>query len=163
MPKQKHQKIHLGEKVLAEWKAPEFRNLKKLNQYKLGSLILGVLLLAWAVCNSNFLFAFILILGVFLIYFISDYRPKNYSFMITDTGVWVDSEVFRFIEIDRFWIAPYLTKKDKFFIFHSSKQKETRVPVPIDRAEEIRQIVNDYVPQAEHKLSLFDLIEQAFL
>ena len=163
MPKQKHQKIHLGEKVLAEWKAPEFRNLKKVKDFKLGSLVLGSFLLAWAIYNSNFLFAFILILGVFLIYFISDYRPKTYHFMITDTGVWVDDAVYRFIEMDRFWVAPYITPKDKFFVFSLPRRKDIRIPVPLEKAEEIRQIVNDYVPQSEHKISLFDLVEQLFL
>ena len=163
MPKQKHQKIHLGEKVLAEWKAPEFRNLKKIKDFKLGSLIIGSLLLAWAVYNSNFLFAFILVLGVFLIYFISDYHPKTYHFMLTDTGVWINDDVYRFIEMDRFWVAPYVTKKDKFFVFSLPRRKDIRIPVPLDQSEELRQIVNDYVPQAEHKISLFDLVEQLFL
>lgn len=163
MVTEKHQKIHLGEKVLAEWKAPEFRNLKKIKDFKLGSLVVGGLLLAWAIYNSNFLFAFILVLGVFLIYFISDYHPKIYHFMITDTGVWVDNTVYRFIEIDRFWMAPYITKKDKFFVFSLPRRKDLRIPVPLEKAEELRQIVNDYVPQSEHKISLFDLVEQLFL
>ena len=163
MSEQKHQKLHLGEEVLAEWKAPEFRNLKKIRDFKLGSLILGGLLLTWAIYNSNFLFAFILVLGVFLIYFISDYHPKSYHFMITDTGVWVDNTVYRFIEMDRFWVAPYATQKDKFFVFSLPRRMELMTPVPLEKAEELRRIVNDYVPQSEHKISLFDLVDRLFL
>ena len=163
MAKEKSHKLHQGEKILAEWKAPEFRNWKKIKDLKFGSSIIGIGLLLWAIYNSNLLFFFILLLSLFLIFFMADYRPKTFRFMITDSGVWIDETVHRFIEIDKFWVAPFVTKKDKFFVFSLPHAKDLRIPVPIDDAEKIRQIVNEYVPQSEHRISLFDWIEQALL
>jgi hypothetical protein len=165
MEESNQDKFHEGEKILAEWRAPEFRNLKKLKSYWLASLIISGSLLLWAIYYSNYLFAFIVILAEFIFYFLLDYRPKNYRFLITDSGIWISGKLHYFIESDRFWVAPYSTKKDKFFIIHFPKdrEKELRLPIPKERSEELRLLINQYVPQSEHKISLFDLIEQMFL
>ncbi|MEW5805396.1 MAG: hypothetical protein AB1721_01555 [Patescibacteria group bacterium] len=165
MIKKVSQKLHNGEKILAEWKAPEFRNIKKLKNYWFGALAVGFFLVFWAIYYSNYLFVFIILISLFLIYSLLDYRPKNYKFIITDSGVWVNDKLYRFIESDRFWVAPYATKKDRFFILHfpGHRDRELRLPIPRERLEELRLLINEYVPQSEHKLSLFDLIEQTFL
>lgn len=161
----KKQELFEGERILAEWKAPEFRNIKRLRSCWLGILVVGIFLLLWAIYYSNFLFAFIIILGLFLCYSLLDYQPKNYRFTITDSGVWINHQLYRFIEAERFWVAPYSTKKDRFFVlyFPNHQIKELRLPIPKERVEELRLLINSYVPQSEHRLSFSDLIDLLFL
>lgn len=156
-------KRHQGEQVFFEWRAPEFRNLKKIRSYLKVFMMIELALFLWALYNSNFLFAIFILIASLVILFVSwDYRPKNYHFRITDSGIWVEEKLHPFIELKYFSVSPHTASKEKFFVFQRNKGGEIRIPVPSEQAEKIRLLVNRYVPQAPYKPSFLDALDKMF-
>ena len=153
--------FHLGEKIYFEWKAPEYRNIKAIKKNLKTLLVLGVILLAGAIYNSNFLFAATLaIIGVIFWILSEEGRVKVHRFVITDSGIWIDDFLHGFIEFKYFSVLPYSTKADKFFLFTKNKGQRLRITLPGAEAEKIRLLVNRYVPQKEYQPGLSDIFER---
>ena len=90
------------------------------------------------------------------------HAPKLHKFAITDSGLWVDEELKSFIDLRYFSTVPYATKQDRFFVFRQSKGGQFRIPVPLEDAERMRLVVNQYVPQKEYTGGLFDSFDRMF-
>ena len=161
--KNKHKLSYLGERVFFEWRAPEYRNFKKLKTYTPAILAVAGLLMLWALYFSNFIFAFLLlIIGVAVLLVGSGRPPKPHRFAVTDSGLWIGNELKAFISCKYFSVVPYATKQDRFFLFRLSKGGSFRLPVPIENAERIRLTINKYVPQKEYTGNFFDLFDKIF-
>ena len=163
-PQVKEKKLpYLGERVFFEWRAPEYRNLKKIKQYTKIFLVLIGLLIIWALYFSNYLFILFLVITCAILLALEGNQPqKLHRFALTDSGLWIDNELRPFIELRAFAVVPYATKHDRFFMFYQTKGGEIRVSVPVEETEKIRLMINQYMPQQEYKEGLKDALDRIF-
>ena len=139
-----------GEKILFEWKAAEQAVVMHLAKYRKAVAIAIAAMSLWALYNSNWLFFIILALWGVIMLVIADVKPRIHDFVVTETGLAIDGQLFPYIDIKSFWIKHEVRNKKKLFVFRfvNPMRAALRVPVPAEQAEQIRLVVNDYVPQS---------------
>ncbi len=153
-----------GEKILFEWKAAEQAAIIHVAKYRKFLAVAIIVMSVWALLNSNFLFFIILALWGVIMIVTTDVRPRIHEFKLTETGIAVDDALYPYIDIQRFWVKQRTRNKKKVFVmrFANPVRAALSVPVPLERAEEIRRAINEYVPQSPEETGLIDFLEKLF-
>ena len=153
-----------GERILFSWRSQEHININKLKQHKKWVLVLSVATAVWALLQSNFLFLVILVLWGMIVLVMIDVKPRIHEFLVMETGIKIGDELFAYIDMRKFWVIQEIRHRKKVFVFKFTNPMKGKIyiPVPADRAEDIRLTINQYVPQSEHEYSILDSIDNLF-
>ena len=145
------------------WSAPEFEHRPKTNGWYWTSIILAVLLLAFAIWQRNFLFALFIIVAEILVIIWGDREPATVNFKIDHKGVYIGerhfyphAHILSFSYIDR----DHTEWADVVFHLHKRFQPTLKVHFPKGRLKELQGDLTDMVPLVVHEESTLDLIER---
>ncbi len=87
------------------WEAPEFE-FKEKNKYWYWFVgIIALFLIGVAIYFENYLFGFLILIGGFLMFRLSNKEPLILHIEASDHGVKIDEEFFPYNEIHAFWIG----------------------------------------------------------
>jgi len=138
--------IKEGPPIQISWSAPEFAHYEKNRGWFLGLFLITAILLAIAVLMKNFLFAFLIIVSVFLIYTQAKKRPRLIEFIISEKGVTIDEKLYPYNELHSFWI--FEEPEAQILSLISKKIIHPRLPIPLGdkTSEEIKEVLSIFIP-----------------
>ncbi|MBN1585505.1 hypothetical protein JW899_04025 [Candidatus Uhrbacteria bacterium] len=92
-----------GDREIISWEYLDRPNYSRGPVWHAVMVIVGISLLTYAVYSANFLFALIVIMFGLVIYVTSTVRPRPSRFSVTEDGIAIGDDFYRFREVDRFW------------------------------------------------------------
>lgn len=143
--------------VLIRWQAPEFDYSPKSASWYFWLFFATALFLAFAFYTRNYSFGLIILLSFLLILTWSRKTPRIIDFAITKRGIAIGKKLYRFSELESFWIfyeppeTKELSVKSKKKIMHYLK-----MPLEGENPVQIRKILIEYLPEVEQEESIFD-------
>ena len=141
-----------------EWQAPEFEKYEKGKVWFVTAAIIALAVFTAALIMENFIFAFLIILAVFIIFIYALKEPRIVNFKIDSHGITIDKKLYTYQEIISFWIfydPPHLkelTIKSKKFIAPLIK-----IPLADQDPVEIRQTLLKFIKEEKEEESLADI------
>lgn len=91
------------------WDTPEFEFKEKSKAWYWGLGIIALLLIVFSIFLKNYLFGFLILVGVFLMVILSKKEPITYFVEISQRGIKIHNEIYPYQNIQSFWIG----KNDK--------------------------------------------------
>jgi hypothetical protein len=88
------------------WQAPAFRYYNKRISWYWLSLIVAILLLAFAVWQKNFLFAVFVFLAEITVFVWGRRQPELIKFKIDEKGVTITGKTYSYDDLEKFWLRP---------------------------------------------------------
>ena len=101
--------------VFFAWQVPEYRELERTTKWYLAMIAIAGILLLYSIWTQNFLFALIIILVVFIVFLKTYSAPRMLDFMITEDGIMLGNQFFRYSNINSFYIIYKPPIKKIFF------------------------------------------------
>lgn len=134
--------------VLMEWTFPEFVKHQRNVGWYIWISAAGIILLAYSLWSSNYLFAILTILVGFILLNYHRHDPHTVIFQIRDKGLRVGRKFYPFSVLDNFWIIYeppqvknlYLQKKSRF-------STELSIPLYETNPVEVRELLVDILPE----------------
>lgn len=148
--------------VIAHWKAPEFEMTFRKDQrwYLYISLVL-VAIIGYALYTNSPVMAITFILIGIVGYMYLQKEPQILNFMITPEGVLAGRELYRFENIQSFWIF-YDPEELKVISLHIRKGFIPYVHIPIYDQDpvEIRRSLIRFIPEIKQEHTFVDTLER---
>ncbi|MBI4709455.1 MAG: hypothetical protein HY764_04625 [Candidatus Portnoybacteria bacterium] len=148
-----------SELIELEWEAPEFENPEKGHWW---FIIVGIVALAVftiALLMSNFIFALLIVISVFIIFVFALKKPKIVKFKIDGSGIMIDEKLLSYRDLRSFWIF-YDPPHIKELSIKSKKWLMTLIKIPLEQEDpsQIREALIKFIPEEEQEQSLIDVI-----
>jgi hypothetical protein len=101
------------------WQIPEYRSEEKTKLWYAIYSLIGIALLVYAIFTQDFIFAIIIIFAAIMIVFLDGNKPGSLKVVISDRGVAVGKEFYRYDQIQNFSIIyePEQGVKNLYFEF----------------------------------------------
>ena len=151
-----------SQKALLHWKAPEFESLfrREKKWYMYIALILAVII-GYAVYTNSPLMAIVFVLIGILGYIYLNQEARELDFLIAPDGIIAGRELYRFENIDSFWIF-YEPGDVKVISLDTKSFLTPFVHIPINDQDPvaIREILIKYIPEVKQEPSVIDLLER---
>jgi hypothetical protein len=94
------------ESAIVEWQAPAFKYYPKDVSWYWLSLIIAIILVAFAVWQKNFLFAVFVFLAEIMIFTWAGRRPELIKFKIDDKGISLAGKIYNYSDLEKFCLRP---------------------------------------------------------
>ena len=153
------------ESAKIEWEAPDYEyNPKEVSWYWL-SLILSIVLIAFAIWQGNFLFAIFVVIAWFAVISFANRYPANWKFNLDYKGVSMhlvggeseQEKFYSYSEMDGFDIHEASDEHKELVIKIKSRFSPfLRVNFPHIHEERIVMVFTKFVPKEEYEDSLAD-------
>ena len=140
-----------------KWTAPEFFYFKKTEIWFAVSGLITIALFIWALWTRNIFFAFIIILGYFIVIAYAIKKPLNITVNITPEGVKIDRTFYSYNNLKSFWIF-YTPPELKEISILSRKKVMPYIKIPLGEQDpiEVRKVLIQYLPEKKQDESLID-------
>lgn len=144
------------------WQAPSFHYVEKTSAWYMWSIIASVVIGILALLQGNILFMFFVILAEAMVLMLGKQKPRLLLYEATDTKISVDSyREYPYSELSGFSIVedPYNSRYYEA-VFAPSKRLSTQIKilVPLERAEELRNLLLQFLPEVEYQESISENI-----
>ncbi|MFH1790148.1 MAG: hypothetical protein ABH832_03735 [bacterium] len=138
---------NIGE-ILFTWKVKEYEDESKTRGWYVFIGVVGVLLFAFGLFTSNYLFVMIVVLfGIIM--FLHGMQPSlEVDFAITDTGIIVGNKFYTFGELESYWLIynpPSI--KNLYFSFDRMLKHRLRIPLLDNDPRPIREFLDEYIEE----------------
>ncbi len=141
------------ESIQYAWESPEFDFQEKDKRWYWLLGVGALLLIALAVYFQNYLFAFLILIGGFLMFRLSNQQPPILSIELSDQGVQINDELFDYENIIAFWIGSN-TKGEPILLLATNKAitpiLSIRIHPNIDLME-MREYLLEFVEEQKMK------------
>jgi len=143
--------------IKIEWTAPEFTKYKRGKKWFILPGLIALVVIIIAILLKNFLLVVIAVLAFFTIYIYATKEPKKIKFSISGKGVQVDKHIYRFEDLESFWIF-YEPPKIKELSIRSKKKFIPYIKIPLNKQNpaEIRELLLKFLPEKKHSESIID-------
>ena len=154
-PKKKHRQ------VLIFWQALEFEKKQRYPRWYLCFYAILFGLVLYTFLTNNLFMSIIFIIFGFLFSFYEKKKPENYTFGVTDDGVFAQDRLYDFDMLDSFWIF-YEPGGIKELSLKSQKPFLPYINIPLGSANpiKIREIILKHLPEKKHTKGFVDIIEK---
>lgn len=145
-------------RVLVAWPVDEYERHDRGPLWYLFAVLIGAALLIYALVTQNFLFAVIILMFGIILGLSALREPRQLPFVVTDLGVAIGSQFFRYRDIRCFWLAydPPEVKK-LYFEFRRSLRPPLVVPIhdedPVLLRELLITFIDEHPEEDEETLS----------
>ena len=139
------------ESIEFQWNYPEFEFKEKTKMWYLGVAIVSLIFIAIALLMKNYLFAFLILLGGFMMFTIATKEPMVVSAEVSKHGIKIHSEMHPYQDIFAFWIGESITQKPILII--KTKKKITpiiAIPLPPEiNIMQLREFLLEFIEEEE--------------
>lgn len=146
---------------LLSWRAPEHIHVRPNPRGLMISTVLLALIIAYAVFTNSPLMAITFILIGIVGYLFITRDPREFEFMVTSKGLVGGKTLYAFEDIHSFWIheEPPL---EGVLSLNSNGILSPFIHIPIGDvpAEELRDLLLDYIPEEKHEPTVIDTLEK---
>jgi len=138
------------DKVLLQWKAPEFIIHRKGKAWFLIAGIITLLLIIYAIYTNSATMAIVFIILAGVYYLTHNQHPKIIDVSITELGVFVDNKFYPYNMINSFWIVYHPNYVHNLYLRLSGKTF-TKVVIQLDAQDpvEVRKTLAKEIPEVE--------------
>ncbi len=145
-----------------EWEVLEHPDRIRKPDWFWGIGIATVVGIVLASITKNFLLAFLILLSGVLLVLFSLQKPKMMKIEISDQGIKINKDLFRFETLKSFWI--YSTAKGRLMLsLHSSRRFLPIFTVPLAQTIDpviLRDELLKHIPEEEHQESFADKVSE---
>lgn len=153
MPKEKSEQenaVPKGEhgRIWAEWLFDEYPQHERNRVWYFWFIVIVAGLIVYAILANNPLFAVIIFMVAFIIFFQGRKQPNQIKFQITEDGLILDDKIYEYNRIGQFWIIynpPDV--KELFFDFKNSLRPEMSIPLQNMNPVRIREFLLKYLKE----------------
>lgn len=117
--------------VVFEWLIKEYEEYERTKRWYIFALLFGVLMVIFALFTANYLFALVIILFGIVLYMHEMQPPLDVYFAVTETGIIIGKNFYRFSELAGFWIIYNPTGGVKNLYFRLKNVVKHRVKIPL--------------------------------
>ena len=137
-------------KIVFEWKAPEFISHQKGSRWFLISSVIILLLVIYALYTQSATMAIVFIVFAGVYYLTHNQQPKIIDVQIKELGISVDKKFYPYNFINSFWInydPPYVRTLN----LRLSDKSFTKVTIQLDSQDpvEVRKTLAKEIPEVE--------------
>ena len=132
--------------IAFQWVIEEYEKYPRTKRWYIISLVIGVTLIGFALLNNNILFALIIVLFGIVIYLHEVQTPLEVNFAITDAGIVLGRKLYRYSELNRFWIIYNPGDvTNLYFSVNSTFKNNLVIPLLDNDPRPIRQYLGQYI------------------
>lgn len=150
------------ETIVFAWETPEFERKEKRRDWYWIVGIAGVVLIVIAIILNNYLFAFLIGIGTFLMIQMSNNEPLLLDIQISRRGIKIHEDFYSFETISAFWITENKKKESVLILFIEEKANSPLVSIIIDKYSidpiELRDFLFEFLEEQEMTESLTERI-----
>ncbi len=121
--------------------------------------IVGFAVIIFSILLKNYLLIVIVALSAFIVYARKFKKLETHDFRINSKGITIDGKFYSYESFESFWIFP-----DEEMVFRRKHHFIPLLTVPFHGYEEqeIRKIIENYLPESEEEESFLDLLQKKF-
>ena len=146
-----------------KWEAPEYDHHEKSPSWYWASIIVAVLMVAFAVSQKNLLFSFFVIVGEVLTIIWANREPDIVPFAVTEKGVHIGDHRFHsYNEIHSYSVGEGIHEDwDELILhMHNHFRQPVKVKVPKHHVDTLHGHFQGRVVQRKHDESLVDTLQK---
>lgn len=148
------------ETIAFAWETPEyeFKEKRKDWYWIVGAAAVGLIVLA--IVLQNYLFAFLIAIGAFLMIALAAKEPLSLPVEISEHGVKVYQELYSYDSIFNFWIT-YNKNEEPLLLLLTDRRVSPIISLTIDEGVDtmqLREYLLEFIEEQEMKESLTDRI-----
>jgi hypothetical protein len=153
MPKEKEQLLSKEpeSKEFISWEVPEYPVYERGIFWYLSLAVVSIVLLIYALRNSNFLFAFIIVMFIIIFLLHTDRKPSLLKFSLTEQGVLLGTKLYLWKEFSRFFIVYNPPEVKTLYFEFSNFKPHLTIPLGEQNPEVIRQLLLKFLPENKEK------------
>jgi len=138
--------------VPLKWQAHEYDHFERTTDWYWAVAIITLALIALSVLLGDYLFAIVIVIGVFTLVLYTYRAPKLVSYEITKKGVRVEKHLYPYVNIESFWVEDHQVHPRPKLILKSSKVVMPFIIIPIEgiHPDEIHSVLQNFIPEEEH-------------
>lgn len=151
--------------IAYQWIINEYKQYDHSRAWYIAMIVLGAALLAYALFTGNNSFAVIIVLFAVIIYLHGQQRPLELNVAISEAGVVVGKRLYRYPELDSFWIVYEPGEvKSLYFIVNGVVKNRLAVPLGDMDPRPIRRYLSQFVTEdtSEEEEPLSDKLTRVF-
>lgn len=154
MPEIKQQEL-----INIEWQAPEFEKYEKGPGWFISVGAIALIIFTISLMTKNFIFAFLIILAVFIIFIYALKEPRIIKFKIDGQGLNIDEKFYRWEELKSFWIF-YEPPQLNYLSIESKRWTMPLIKISLKEQDPvaIRQALIKFIPEEKQEESLIDIL-----
>lgn len=132
--------------ILAEWVLEEYSQHKREKSWYLWFGGAGIALILYGFFTGNVIFSFIIMLFAIVLYLQHVNTPPKLPFMITERGVVVGNRLYKYSELDSFFIV-YNPPEVKMLYINPQSSAKPRLRIPMQDQDplDIRSLLGTFM------------------
>lgn len=151
-----------NETITFSWETPEFEFKEKRKDWYWIVGIISVILVVVAIILGNYLFAFLIVMGAFLMIRLATKEPLVIPVEISESGVKVYNQMYSYDHLFSFWIRSN-NQGEAILLLLSNQKISPILSLTIDPNIDLlmlREYLNQFIPEQELQEPLTDRIIQ---
>lgn len=147
MPEQITNQTITGD-VLFHWEIQEYESYDRTARWFVIMGILGFLMVSYALITNNFMFALVIVLVAVVLYLQHNQEPLKIPFSITEMGIIVGSRLYKWEELQSFYIVYEPTQTTSlYFETKSSLRPTIQIPLESQNPVDIRDVLLSFLSE----------------
>ena len=149
--------------VLLSWRSPEFIQLERDRKWYLVVTIILLAIIAYAVFVNGLVMAITFILIGVVGYLYINNSPKILDFAVTKKGIIAGNVIYEFKNLESFWIFYEPERHETEVVSLKTKSylsPYVHIPIKNHSAEEVRQVLSQYIEEDEHEPGFVESLER---
>jgi hypothetical protein len=135
-------------KTILQWKFPEYEEHERGMLWYIGTGIISIAFLIYAIVVSNFLFAIIIVIIDLIILIQVNRKPDRIDFKITDEGFLIGTSFTPYRNVSKFWIIYNPPKVKTLYInFKTTIKPNITIPLENKNPLRVREVLLQYVEE----------------
>lgn len=135
-------------KMLLQWTVPEYEQHERNLGWYIFMLIVGLLLVGYALFTGNFLFALIIVLSAIILFLQSQQHAPKIPFKICELGIIINNRFYPYAELADFYLIYNPPEVKTLFVeTKSSLRPRLRVPLMDTDPNEVRFALLEFLPE----------------
>lgn len=139
------------------WETPEFDFKEKSKQWYWIVGVAGIAIIILAIILKNYLFAFFALVGIVLMFLLSNREPMTVGVEVSEQGIKIHDEMFPYERLHAFWIR-YNRNQEPILLLLSEKRITPLLSVRINDRQiqpaELRAFLSEFIPEQEMQESV---------
>jgi len=147
-----------------KWQAPEYEPRKRGISWYWMSVIVSVLIIAFAVYERNFLFAVFILIAELLVLTLGGRAPRMVDFTLSEKGLTIDGKkTYSYGEIESWSVSPHHEETDAWrdvaLKLKARLRPVLKIKIPRETAEPVEKALSLKIKRADWEVSLADALE----
>lgn len=146
--------------ITFSWDTPEFEFKEKRKDWYWIVGIVAVILMVVAIILKNYLFAFLIFIGGFLMVNLATKQPLSLPVEVSESGIKVYDQMYQYESLFAFWISEN-SKKQPILLLLSNQRVSPIISLTIDPGIDLvllREYLGQFIQEQEMKEPLTDRI-----